>query len=236
MFSFGLKAYGGRALQVGNFRLDQWLVGAIAGSRELGLYSVAVAWSEGLFILPRAVMEAQRPILIRAGRRSAGVQAAAVLRLSMLVTVPAALAVVLLAPFLCVTIFGSDFRGSIDDLRVLAFGALGIASMKILGSALIAQNKPLLDTMATAVAFVATIALDLLLILDHGGLGAAYASTAAYTVGGVAVAVVAARTLRFPVSLLLPRRADVGEAKRIGATLVRRLTGRKVEAASGSQS
>jgi O-antigen/teichoic acid export membrane protein len=233
MISFGLKAYGGRALQLGNYRLDQWLVGAISGSRELGLYSVAVAWSEGLFILPRAAMEAQRPFLIRAERRSAGAQAGAVFRLATIVTAPAALAVVILAPFLCVTIFGSEFRGAIADLRVLAFGALGIGSMKILGSALIAQNKPLLDGLATGAAFVATLVLDLLLIPSHAGLGAAYASTIAYTVGGVGVAVIAAHTLRFPILSLLPRGSDISLAARVGARLVRRLLGRHIENEQG---
>src|SRR5205085_6793717 len=61
MLWFGLKAHAGRTLLVGNYRLDQWLVGSIAGARELGLYSVAVAWSEGVFYLPNALVMVQRP-------------------------------------------------------------------------------------------------------------------------------------------------------------------------------
>ena len=231
MVTFGLKSHGGRVLQLGNYRLDQWFVGAIAGNRELGLYSVAVAWAESLFILPRALMDAQRPYLVRLEQRSAGVQAAKAVRLTMLISAPVVLVVVLIAPFLCVTIFGPDFEGSTVVLRVLAFGAFGIALMKVLGSALIAQERPLLEGLAVAAAFVATIVLDLILIPSHGGLGAAYASTAAYTVGGLAVAVIAARTLRFPLSSLWPGRADIGEARRIGTSQVRRLLGRRAEAA-----
>ncbi len=231
MVGFGLKSHGGRVLQLGNYRLDQWLVGAIAGNRELGLYSVAVAWSEGLFILPRALMDAQRPYLIRLDRRAAGAQSSSALRLTMLVTAPIVVVVLLIAPFLCQTIFGSDFHGSIGILRVLALGAFGMAAMKVLGNALIAQDRPLLEGLAVLAAFVATIGLDLILIPSHGGLGAAYASTAAYTVGGLAVAVIAARTLRFPLSSLWPGRADIGEARRIGTSQVRRLLGRRAEAA-----
>ena len=51
---------------LGNYRLDQWFVGAIAGSRELGLYSVAVAWAEALWYLPTALASVQRPDLVRA--------------------------------------------------------------------------------------------------------------------------------------------------------------------------
>ena len=47
----------------------------------------------------------------------------------------------------------------------------------------------------SALAFVVTIALDLLLIPSHGGLGAALASTIAYLAGGLAVAVIFVRVL-----------------------------------------
>jgi O-antigen/teichoic acid export membrane protein len=224
MLSFGLKSYGGRALQLGNYRLDQWFVGALAGSRELGLYSVAVAWSEGLFILPRALAEAQRPYLIRASRDDAGAEAASVVRFSILLTIPAAAIVIVLAPFLCTTIFGSAFHGSIMQLRILALGAFGIAAMKILGTALISQEKPLLEAVAIAIAFIATIVLDLVLIPSHGGLGAAYASTISYTVGGVAVALIAARTLGVPLGRLYPTPADVRTVVRGSAALARRLS------------
>src|SRR5215208_3395499 len=55
MLSFGSRTHLGRVMTMGNYRLDQWFVGAIAGQRELGLYSVAVAWAEALFYLPTAL-------------------------------------------------------------------------------------------------------------------------------------------------------------------------------------
>ena len=63
-------------------------------------------------------------------------------------------------------------------------------ALKLLGNALIAQGKPMRANIGVGVAFVTTIALDLLLIPDHGGIGAAIASTAAYTLGGATIAVV----------------------------------------------
>ncbi|HEX6713040.1 MAG TPA: oligosaccharide flippase family protein, partial [Thermoleophilaceae bacterium] len=40
--SFGAKAHVGRLMEVGNYRGDQWMLGAMVGPRELGLYSIAV--------------------------------------------------------------------------------------------------------------------------------------------------------------------------------------------------
>jgi O-antigen/teichoic acid export membrane protein len=210
MLSFGSRTHLGRVMTMGNYRLDQWFVGAIAGQRELGLYSVAVAWAEALFYLPTALGMVQRPDLVRASASEAGARAAIVFRAALLLTVLLAVGLVIAAPILCVGIFGEDFRGSIDDLRVLAFGAFGIVALKLLGNALIAQSKPMRANVGVAVAFVVTVGLDLLLIPSHGGIGAAIASTSAYTAGGVAILVVFCRALgRRPVELL-PRGNELG--------------------------
>jgi O-antigen/teichoic acid export membrane protein len=218
--AFGARTHLGRVMTMGNYRLDQWFVGAISGSRELGLYSVAVAWAEALFYLPTVLGMVQRPDLVRASRSDAGVQAAKVFRGALLLTVPLAIGLALGAPILCVTVFGDEFRGSVADLRVLAFGAFGIVALKLLGNALNAQGQPMLANVGIGIAFGATIALDLLLIPGHGGLGAAIASTAAYTAGGVAIALVFARALGRSPAELIPRGREVGPLLRQLRTLV----------------
>jgi O-antigen/teichoic acid export membrane protein len=209
MVGFGVRAHAGRVMLLGNYRLDQWILGAIAGSRELGLYSVAVAWSEGLFFLPNAIASVQRPDLVRADRRGAGQEAAMGFRIVMWVTLVLGGLLVALAPILCVTVFGAGFAGSVDDLRLLVLGGFGIAALKLFGSALTAQRRPLLETAGIGVAFVGIVILDVLLIPTHGGAGAAIASSIAYGAGGVAVAVLFARTLEVRASELLPRPRDV---------------------------
>jgi O-antigen/teichoic acid export membrane protein len=209
MLSFGLRSHGSRVMTWGNYRLDQWLVGALAGSSQLGIYSVAVAWAEGLFLLPEALVQVQRPDLVRARRIPAGAQAARAFRLAALATAVLVCLLLVLAPFLCTTVFGSSFRGSVVDLRVLAVGAFGVVATKVFGNALIAQGKPLLEAIAVVAAFGATLVLDLLLIPAHGGLGAAIASTAAYSAGGLVVAWIASRTLGFATRTIAPSRADL---------------------------
>ena len=227
MVTFGIKAHGSRVLMWGNYRLDQWFVGAIAGARELGLYSVAVAWAEGLFLLPQALSAAQRPDLVRVNRKAAGAQASTAFRILTLMTIPLVLVTLLMAPLLCVGVFGVGFRGAIGDLRILAIGAFGIISLKVLGGALIAQRKPLLETIASVVAFLATIALDLLLIPRFGGAGAALASTVAYTAGGATIMAIAARTLSIPARAFIPRRADLITTLVSVRKLIKRLLGAK---------
>lgn len=209
MVGFGIKAHFGRVMLLGNYRLDQWILGAVAGARELGLYSVAVAWSEALFFLPTAIQLVQRPDLAKAETREAERQAAQAYRAAALITVVAAAAMVALAPFLCTTLFGEGFRGSVEMLRILALGSIGVATLKVLGTALTAQGRPLLETAGVGVAFTATVALDILLIPSHGGTGAAIASTAAYSGGGVVMALIFVRALRGRGRDLVPTGAEL---------------------------
>jgi O-antigen/teichoic acid export membrane protein len=206
---FGVKAQAGRALLLGNYRVDQWIVGAVAGARQLGLYSVAVAWAETLFYLPTAIAAVQRPDLVRSEPRSAGREAALAFRVALIVSVPMVLFLLVAAPFLCVSVFGDAFRGSIEQLRILAAGTLGIVALKLFGNALTAQRKPMLETSAIAVAFLATVGLDIALIPGHGGVGASVASTVGYSAGGIAAGIVLGRALGAGAGEMLPRGRDV---------------------------
>jgi O-antigen/teichoic acid export membrane protein len=206
---FGLKTHGGRVMTLGNYRLDQWLLGAIAGDRQLGLYSVAVAWSEVLFFLPTALALAQRPDLVRSSPRDAAWKAAIAFRLGLVATAAMGLAMVGLAPFLCVTIFGSSFAPSVEMLRILVPGALGMVALKVFQNALNAQGMPLRAAVGVAAAFVGTIALDVALIPAHGGVGASVASTIAYVAGGVVIGAIFVRSLGARPFDLVPHRSDV---------------------------
>ncbi|MGB2951836.1 MAG: oligosaccharide flippase family protein [Gaiellaceae bacterium] len=218
---FGLKSHPGRIMLLGNFRLDQWFVGAISGARELGLYSVAAVWSEVLFYLPTALAFVQRPDLVRADSRGAARQAATAFRITVLISLPISVVMIVAAPFLCVTIFGDQFGGSVSQLRVLVPGGFGIAALELLGYALTAQKKPTLQTAAIAVGFLSSVALDLILIPPHGGLGAAIASTVSYLAAGVTVAVIFVRSLHGRPGDLIPRPNDVPWLWRQFRSLVR---------------
>jgi O-antigen/teichoic acid export membrane protein len=222
MLSFGMKAQAGRVLLLGNYRLDQWILGPVSGAQALGIYSVAVAWAEVLFFLPTALTMVLRPDLVRAAPTAAGRQAARAFRVTMLITAALALILVAAAPLLCAGVFGEAFGPAAGQVRILAAGAFGIVALKLLGTALTAQQRPLRETAAIAISFVVVVGLDVLLIPAHAGMGAAIASAIGYTAGGVAVVAIFVRTLPAARGALVPRPSDVPELFRHAGTLVRR--------------
>lgn len=218
--SFGLKTHVAHLASVGNYRVDQWFLGAIAGSRELGRYSIAVAWAELLFYIPGVIALLQRPDLVRANAEDAvGIMQRSVRR-GLVLSAAAAGTLLVAAPILCVQVFGEEFRGSIDDLRVLAFGAAGVTTMVLLANAMIAQRRPWLVAGANAAALVVTLSLDILLIPSLGGLGAAIATTSAYLVGALVLTVVFVRVLGGRARDLVPRAGDIAWYSRHAAALI----------------
>ena len=206
---FGTRAHPGRVMLLGNYRLDQWMLGAIAGPRELGVYSVAVAWAEALWYLPTALAAVQRPDLVRAAKDQVVRVASRLFRATMLVTAVCALVMVVAAPFLCTTLFGEEFSDSVNMLRVLVIAAFGVGSVKLLGSALVTRGKPGLQSIAIGAGFVFSVALDILLIPPFGGQGAAFAAALAHTAAGIVVATMFFRALGGGPGDLIPRLGDL---------------------------
>jgi O-antigen/teichoic acid export membrane protein len=187
-------------------------MGALAGSTALGVYSIAVAWTEALFFLPASLALAQVPDVTRATPQDAARQAAGAFRLATLLTIVLAVGMIAAAPVLAGVIFGPSFDAATGQIRVLACGAFGIVALKLLGTTLTAQGRPMLETAATAVTFVVVVGLDVLLIPGHEGMGAAIASLAGYTAGGLCIALLFTRALGIGLRDLLPRADEVASA------------------------
>jgi O-antigen/teichoic acid export membrane protein len=226
---FGVKSHVGRVMLLANYRLDQWILGALAGTAPLGVYTVAVAWAEALFMLPTALSQVQRPAIVRASRRQAVVLTARVFRASLIITGFLGLGLIAAAPILCTQLFGEDFSDSVLDLRVLAFGAFGVVALKQLGNSLTGRDHPLAASLSIGVAFVCTVVLDVILIPAHEDTGAAIASSVAYTIGGAVICVVFARQLGGRVRDLVPRASDIRDLRDTGRTIVARLRRRGAE-------
>ncbi len=104
----------------GNYRADQWILGVIAGSTELGLYSVAVAWSEVLFFLPTTLVAVTRPDLVRATAEEARRRSLVVLRGALMLTFVCAVIMIICRP----AALHHDLRGRLLRLGEHAARAL----------------------------------------------------------------------------------------------------------------
>ena len=117
------------------------------------------------------------------------------------------------APFLCTVIFGPEFAGSVDDLRVLVFGAFGMVASSCSGAPSLLGVIPCSRAPQSPPASCHVV-LDIVLIPPFGGVGAALASTLAYTAAGLVVVVAFVRALDVRAVELVPRPGDAGAVVR----------------------
>jgi O-antigen/teichoic acid export membrane protein len=181
MLSYGLKVHAGEVVSRLNQRLDQLLISVILPSRELGLYVAAVAFADSLLIIPRGV----GAVTLARGSGCDRAEARRAAKRSLLVTllwiVPAGAALWFLVPVAIPRLLGAAFRSSVLPCRILILGACAAGVSTVLFEVVRSANRPQIPSWAELAGLAVTVALLLALLGPYGIVGAAIASSAAYT-------------------------------------------------------
>lgn len=182
---YGMRFYIGMLAQILNYRLDSFVVNAFLGSAALGLYATGVSVAELLLTIPMAVNTVTYPTI--ASLRGAARERLALLSTGLTLYIVSGTAVVLgvLVEWLIPLAFGPAFRGSIVPARWLLPGMVSLAVVRVLTNAAAGSGHPEVYTRTTLAGVLLTIPLDLVLIPRMGVLGAALASSLAYTASGI---------------------------------------------------
>jgi len=164
-------------------RIDQVMLGQMAGDREVGVYSAAVRLAEVWYFIPMSIVSSVFPSIVEA--RSAG-DGPFYRRLQKLYNLMAflgyavALPVTFLAGPVIRLLFGAayDSAGPMLALLIWAglFTNLGVARSTFLT----AMNWTRVHFLTVSLGCVINVVLNLLLIPRYGGMGAVAASCAAY--------------------------------------------------------
>jgi O-antigen/teichoic acid export membrane protein len=189
--SFGVKGYASNALQLVNYRLDIFVLAAVASTAVVGRYAVAVAVTSMLWLLPNALAAVLFP---RVAQLSAGDQNAArslveakSLRHASLLVALGALGLVAVLELLVVPVFGKAFSAAITPGLILIPGAASVGISTILASTLSGRARPIYPLYVALISTPITVCLYAGLIPWLHANGAALASTSSYlvTFGGL---------------------------------------------------
>lgn len=197
----------GRALPIGlafvasaiHFRVDMVLLSVLQPFREVGIYGAAFRFLEHSLFAPLLFMGALFPVLAgyvaRADPRlEATVQRAFTFLL--LLAIPAAVGVVILAEPLITFLVGADYRQAATPLRILSVAVLFAFVNPLFTNILVAADLLSRMLWATMLAVVVNVGLNLVLIPPYSYNGAAAATVVSEAVGVTLVAVWATRHAR----------------------------------------
>jgi O-antigen/teichoic acid export membrane protein len=183
-------------LVVAASRLDLLLVYALGGDAAAGTYSVALTIGALVVSIPTAVAYAAFPRLSRMDDAQARALTAKVLRHGMLGALASAVVLAALTPVAVPFVFGERFEPAVEPTLVLLLAALPWSAQWLLARCASARGATRMLVVSFGVGFALMIGLDIVLIPDHGDLGAAVAALASATVGAAVAGVMHAAARR----------------------------------------
>jgi O-antigen/teichoic acid export membrane protein len=227
MLRYGLPSAMSRAPLQLNLRGDQMLMAAFLAPGLLGLYHVAVSWTESVPLVVSVFGYVAFPrIACLTDHGDQAREAALFLRLGVVGAVVATAVTSGLAPVLIPPFFGGEFRGAVSVALALAVSGVLAATNLLLREIM----RGLRDTSTILIAELAGMVVGLgsflLLVGPLELMGAAIACTVGYVVTSIIlVRGIKSHTHLKLSALLIPRRADmllyVHTASRVGRRVVR---------------
>ncbi len=210
LITYGLKGHLGSIFQYLNYRFDMYIVALFLSTSQVGIYSVAVGFSEILWMIPNALgvvithRAASRP-WSEANRITASVN-----RLTIAVMAVCCILWIFIGKYIIPFLYGTAFLETVNAMLWLLPGIWFLALWKNLLNDICSRGYPLLKTYSSGIAAIATIVFDLLLIPKMGINGAALASSIAYATAAIISLIYFCRLTKLKIiDLFLLKKSDV---------------------------
>ena len=221
--AFGLRGYAANGLQLLNYRLDVFVLAAVASAVTVGQYSIAFAMTSVLWLLPGALAEVLFPRVAHLHAQEGDAAAEQLelveiksVRHATIVAVASAGLVALALVFLVVPIFGSEFQPATELGLIMLPGAAVIGIAGVFSSTIVGRGKPVYSLYSALIVTPVTMALYFSLIPWLGATGAALASTISYSLSFVVASAFYHRTTGRRVDrVLLPTRSEFDDLRRL---------------------
>ena len=160
-------------------RIDQVMIQHFIDSTSVGLYEVAVRFTEPLGILPGVILGSLFPALINAKKDSPEEyrkRFRSLVFLCLGISITMATMIFILAPYLVKWIYGPEFIESISILRIYVWSNVGTIATLLIYNYFVIENRTRLPLIYTTIGAITNIILNLVLIPILGITGAAYAT------------------------------------------------------------
>jgi O-antigen/teichoic acid export membrane protein len=194
-----------------NLRIDVFIVSALLGARELGIYTLAIASGELLWNLSQPVAHATLDRIAGADVEDAVALVKRMTRNSFVVLVALGVLAAIFGPPAIRLVYGERFAASGPLLLLLLPGLVVYAARVLVGYFILVRLERPLFLMWTQLASAAACAAITLVLLPRFGLaGAALATSSTYlAVVAVLVVMFCRATGTRPTSLFIPTAADL---------------------------
>ena len=157
------------------FRIDVLMLRAMKGDVAVGLYTVAHGLMELTLIIPAMLMVSVFPLMCQyytSAQKSLNRAYEKSIKYLIAIALPVALLVTMLSDNIIVIIYGDQFYGASNALRVLIWAAVFIYIGAVTGNMFIATNRQRTYLILAIIALVTNVVLNLVLIPSLSYIGA----------------------------------------------------------------
>lgn len=181
LFAFSLPVHATNVLHFLNHRADVFFLSAVRGTDEVGIYTLAVSFSQLILLVSSAFAQPLLP-QVSAGTDPAAIAltAARICRLYLALSTVAAVLLALAVPPLLPLVFGRAFGGSTLPLLILLPGVVAFGLVNILISYFAGSGRGSLNFGISVVSVIVTLGGNAWLAPKLGAIGAALVSSASY--------------------------------------------------------
>lgn len=217
---YGLKSYVQNLMGHLAYRLDIYLVAFFLEPRDVAFYSIAVSIAELAWYIPNSVGIVLFPKLSNAAEERIHPLTAEVCRHTFVITLLATAGVTIAGIIGIPLLYGAEYRPAILPLLALGPGIVVMSLYKVLTRNFSSRNRQQVSVIVALLGLALNIALNVVLMPRLGTMGAALASSVAYTVMSVALLIVFQRESRLTwPQIALPGQDDWKRYTQLGVYL-----------------
>ncbi|MBX3027108.1 flippase [bacterium] len=210
MLSFGVRSYVQVVTAHLLLRIDIYMVQAFLGPAHTAFYALALHFTELVLEVPQAIGLVLYPKLAALAEEQMHRLTAQSCRRTLMVTVPAAVALAVGGPWVITLWYGTAYAEAGAPLPWAAVGVAAMSIFVIITRDFTARQQQRVNTVAGLLALATNVLLNVVLIPIYGIVGAAFATAVAYSGACVILIYFFLREsgLRW-VDVLVPTREDV---------------------------
>lgn len=169
-------------------RIDQVMLKSMTDDVTVGEYSVALRLSEVWYFIPMIIVPSIFPSIIEMKKRADPEyldRLKSLFKILLLLAIAIAIPTTFLTDWVVNVVFGADYAGASSVLVIHIWSSVFVFMGVAGGHWLVLENLQILSLERTILGAVVNVGLNLLLIPQFGGVGAASASLIAYSVSGL---------------------------------------------------
>ncbi len=181
-------------------KVDQVMLGNMSDNKGVGLYNAAVRISELTYLLPMIFIRSSHPILVKTFNLNKKEYFTQLRKLLLMLNVIAYLLVILVILFsdnIILFLFGNEYFESHKILMIHIISSIFVFIGNPVGIWIINENKTKFSLISKSIGLIINVVLNVILIPNYGGLGAAYATLISYFISYVFINLFYSKTRGF---------------------------------------